>query len=78
MPLVLDSLLFFFYASFAAGCVRHKGFTPKERNKSVELDARMNPTLSHATMSVPCCTVCLPLYGDMPRHNHGEAIFSMT
>ena len=34
------------YASSSMVFVRYKDFTPRERNKCVELDARMNPTLS--------------------------------
>ena len=45
-------------------------FTRKERNKYVELDGRMHPTLSHTTTSVPCCTICLPPYGGIVRRGH--------
>ena len=58
----------FFYVTFAMGCARQKDFTLKERNKRVELDARMHPTLSHITTSVHCGTTCLLLCGCMLRH----------
>ena len=67
-----------FYVSFAMGCARHKDFALKEKNSYVELDARMHPTLSHTTTSVPCCAICLPPCGGMLRHYHGEVIFSTT
>ena len=44
----------------------------------VELAAQMNPTPCHTMMTVLCCTTSLLLFEDMPRHYHGEAIFSLT
>ena len=48
--------LFVSYASSAMVSVRPKDFTSRERHRCVELDARMNPALSHTTMNVLCCT----------------------
>ena len=67
-----------FYASFAMDFVRHIDFTLRERHRCVEFVARMNPTLSHTTTNVLSCTICLPLFGGMRRHYHGEVIFFMT
>ena len=74
MPLVLGSPLVS-YASSAADYVRHNDFTLKERNKRVELDVRMNPTLSLSHYNE-----CLLLYNVftsiwvqatvLPRSNH--------
>ena len=66
------------YASSAMVFVRHKDFTLRERHRCVELDARMNPTPSHSTTNVLCCTTFLPQYGDRLQCYHGEAIFSTT
>ena len=42
------------------------------------LDAQMNLTLSHITMSVPGCTTFLFLSGDMLRFCHKEIVLYTT
>ena len=71
-------LLVAFFASSVTGYARLKDFTQRNLITRVVLDVRMNPTLSHITMSVPGCTKCLFLFGDRLPCFHGENIFSMT
>ena len=63
MSLVLD-LLLVFCASFAKRYAQLKDFTLKERNKRVELDALMNPTLSLITVGCPDEPDSLPHYSE--------------
>ena len=74
-----DSLLGF-CASFATCYARLRDFTLRVMNKRVELDVRMNPTLSLSLimMSVLSCTICLCPFGDRLLCFHGETIFSVT
>ena len=60
------------------GGVLHKDFTLKNMIVRAVLDAQMDLTLSHITMSVPGCTTFLLLSGDMLRCCHKEIIFYTT
>ena len=61
-----------------ASSARFKDFTLKVMNKRVELDVRMNPTLSPITTNAFTCTVCLFLFGDWLLCFREGTIFSMT
>ena len=50
VPLVLV-YLWLFFAFFAMACVRHNGFTLRERSRDVELDVWTNPILFLITMN---------------------------
>ena len=67
-----------FYVSFVTVSVQHNDFISRVRSKNVELDVRMNPTLSRTSMNVLCCTTSSPRFGDTPQSNHGGAICSTT
>ena len=60
-------------------CMAQRFHTEGEE-QMCRIDARTNPTLSlsRTTMFVPCCTICLPLFGRMLRHYQGGVIFFMT
>ena len=75
--LVLD-LLLAFCETFATGWVRLKDFTVKVMNRRVELDVRMNQTLSSSTTNEVSYTLYLLLFGDQLLCVHGETIFSTT
>ena len=60
------------------GCALLKDVTLKSMIIRAVLDAQMNLTLSHITMSVPCCTTYLILSGDMPLYFRRETISCMT
>ena len=77
MLLVLGYLLVS-YASSVTGYARLKDFKLKNMIIRAVLDAQVNLTLSHTTMSVPSCTTSLLLSGDMLQYCHREIIFYMT
>ena len=60
------------------GSALHRGFTLKNMITHAVLDAQMNLTLSHITMSVPGCSTILCLPGDMLQYCHREVIFYTT
>ena len=52
------------------GSALHRDFTLKNMIIRAALDAQMNLTLSHITMSVPGCITFLLLSGNMPHYCH--------
>ena len=58
--------------------ILHRDFTLKSMIIRAVLDAQMNLTLSHTTMSVPGCTTFLFLSGDMLQYCHREIIYYTT
>ena len=61
------------HASFAMFFVRHKDFTLRERHRCVELDALMNPTLSHYNECPLLCNFFASIWGQAtvpPRRGH--------
>ena len=52
------------------GSALNRDFTQKNMITHVVLDAQMNLTLSHTTTSVPGCTTCLLLSGDVLQYCH--------
>ena len=61
VPLVLDSLLVF-CASPTTSFARLKGFTVKVMNRRLELDVRMNPTLSPITTKCPLYNMFISIW----------------
>ena len=57
------------------GCALLKDFTLENMIIHAVLDAQMNQTLPHITMSVTVCTTYLLLSGDMLQYCHRETIF---
>ena len=60
------------------GCALLKDFTLKSMNIRAMLDAQMNLTLSHITISVSGHTTYLFLSGDMLLHFRRETTSCMT
>ena len=60
------------------GSALHRDFTLMNMIIRAVLDAQMNLTLSHITMSVPGCTTFFFLSGDMLQSCHREITFYTT
>ena len=76
--LLAPGWLLVFSASSAMVFVRRNDFMLRERNKDVELDARMNPILFQTTTNASSCTTSSPRFGGTLQFCRGGAIFSTT